>query len=281
MTTLLDGFNVAKLRRENLRKEVDLLVENNKRIPGLAVVIVGEDPASKTYVASKAKQAKSVGFKSYVIELDSSISEASLKEEIEKLNKDKDVDGILVQLPLPSHINEDIIIESIDPGKDADGLHPINVGYLELNKGFLKPCTPKGIITLLDHYEIDLEGMNALVIGRSRLVGKPVATLLLQKNATVTIAHSRTKNLDKLISENELIVVAIGQREFIKASQLNENHIVVDVGIHRHEGELFGDVEKSAYEKVKYASPVPRGVGPMTIVSLLENTLEAYKLKGE
>lgn len=276
MTQILDGFNIAKQCRLKIKQEVESITG---RKPGLTVVIVGNDPASQTYVASKKKQAAEVGFVSKVVALDVDTSEEALIEVIEKLNSDISVDGILVQLPLPKHINEDRIIETIAPSKDVDGLHPLNVGYLELNQANLVPCTPKGIMTLIDHYDIELEGKRALVIGRSRLVGKPIATLLLQRNATVTIAHSKTKDLDTLIQQHDIIVVAIGQKEFIKASQLKKEHILIDVGIHRYEGKLYGDVEKKAYEKVAYATPVPKGVGPMTIISLLENTLSAYKLK--
>lgn len=276
MTQILDGFNTAKQCRLKIKQEVESITG---RKPGLTVVIVGNDPASQTYVASKKKQAAEVGFVSKVVALDVDTSEEALIEVIEKLNSDISVDGILVQLPLPKHINEDRIIETIAPSKDVDGLHPLNVGYLELNQANLVPCTPKGIMTLMDHYDIELEGKRALVIGRSRLVGKPIATLLLQRNATVTIAHSKTKDLDTLIQQHDIIVVAIGQKEFIKASQLKKEHILIDVGIHRYEGKLYGDVEKKAYEKVAYATPVPKGVGPMTIISLLENTLSAYKLK--
>lgn len=276
MTQILNGFEVSKAIRQSLKEKV-AKIEGRK--PGLTVVIVGEDPASQTYVASKAKQAQDVGFVSNVLEFDVDISEETLLEEIEKLNQDQTVDGILVQLPLPGHIHEDHVIEAISPMKDVDGLHPLNVGYLELNQKGLVSCTPKGIISLLKAYDIALEGKKALVIGRSRLVGKPVATLLLKENATVTIAHSRTQDLDKLILENDIIVVAIGRKEFIKADQLRDHHIVIDVGIHRHEGKLYGDVEKEAYDKVKAISPVPKGVGPMTIVSLLENTLSAYNMK--
>ncbi|HZJ87436.1 MAG TPA: bifunctional 5,10-methylenetetrahydrofolate dehydrogenase/5,10-methenyltetrahydrofolate cyclohydrolase [Erysipelothrix sp.] len=276
MTQILNGFETSKRLRQELKEEVSKL---SGRKPGLAVVIVGEDPASQTYVASKAKQATSVGFESKIVKLDETISQDKLIEHVQGLNNDDTIDGILVQLPLPSHIDEDTIIESIDPLKDVDGLHPLNVGYLELNKATLAPCTPKGIMRLLKEYKIELEGKNVLVIGRSRLVGKPIATMLLQENATVTTAHSRTKNLKNLISQNEIIVVAIGQREFIKANMLNENQIVIDVGIHRHDGQLVGDVDKQAYDKVKAITPVPKGVGPMTIYSLLENTLVSYKEK--
>lgn len=276
MTVILDGFKTAKEKREKLKEEVSRL---KGRKPGLTVIIVGEDPASKTYVASKTKLASEVGFVSDVKQFDIDVSQASLIKEIELLNQDVSVDGILVQLPLPKHMSEDQVIESIAPMKDVDGLHPLNVGYLELNQADLMPCTPKGIMTLLKAYEIPLTGKRALVIGRSRLVGKPLATLLLKENATVTTAHSKTQDLDKLILEHELIFVAIGQRAFIKEKQLRDYHVVVDVGIHRHEGKLYGDVEKSAYDKVKAITPVPKGVGPMTILSLLENTLIAYEMK--
>lgn len=276
MTLILNGFETAKKRRQALSEEIAKL---KGRKPGLTVIIVGDDPASQTYVNSKAKLAQEVGFNSEVLRFDVSMSKRALIEEIEKLNEDENVDGILVQLPLPKHIDEDEVIEAISPLKDVDGLHPLNVGYLELNQATLMPCTPKGIMTLLKEYDIALEGKKALVIGRSRLVGKPIASLLLKENATVTIAHSKTKNLDALIEENEIIVVAIGKKEFIKANQLKEHHIVIDVGIHRDEGKLYGDVEKLAYDKVKAISPVPKGVGPMTILSLLENTYVAYKIK--
>lgn len=279
MTQLLDGFSTSKQIREGIKSEVNKLRESNKRVPTLAVVIVGEDPASQTYVASKARQSKEVGFESKVITLDANISQEILLNEIDLLNKDKNVDGILVQLPLPKHFNEDIVIDSIDPNKDVDGLHPLNAGYLEIGRPKFIPCTPKGIITLLHRYNVPLEGKRALVIGRSRLVGKPIATLLLKENATVTTAHSRTKDLDKLILEHDIIVVAIGRKEFVKTNMLRKDHIVIDVGIHRHEGKLYGDVEKSAYEYVAMATPVPKGVGPMTIASLLENTLESYKMR--
>lgn len=276
---LMDGFSVAKQVRMNIKNQVDNLKESGKRVPMLSVVIVGEDPASKTYVASKARQCEEVGFLSQVIALDEDISQQEMELKIQELNDNDRVDGILVQLPLPNHLDENRIIETINPNKDVDGLHPINVGLLELGqKGFI-PCTPKGIITLLKAYDVDLEGKRVLVIGRSRLVGKPVASLLLRENATVTIAHSKTKDLKERILESDIVVVAIGRKEFVSVDMLKKEHIVVDVGIHRHEGKLYGDVEKAAYEYVAMSTPVPKGVGPMTIASLLENTLEAYNLK--
>jgi methylenetetrahydrofolate dehydrogenase (NADP+) / methenyltetrahydrofolate cyclohydrolase len=276
---LMDGFSVAKQVRLDIKKQVDVLRTLGKRIPMLSVVIVGEDLASKTYVASKAKQCEEVGFLSQVIALDATISQADLEAEIKALNNNDLVDGILVQLPLPNHLDENRIIEIIDPKKDVDGLHPLNVGLLELGQAAFVPCTPKGIITLLKAYNIALEGKRVLVIGRSRLVGKPVASLLLKENATVTMAHSKTQDLKARVLESDIVVVAIGKKEFISLDMLKKEHIIVDVGIHRYEGKLYGDVAKEAYEYVAMATPVPKGVGPMTIASLLENTLYAYNLK--
>lgn len=274
MGNIINGKEVADKRRKALAEKVTKL---KGRKPGLVVVQVGDDPASTTYVRSKEKQATEVGFESEVYRLPVEVTQVELLEMVNNLNNSETTDGILVQLPLPAHIDESEVIRALDPLKDVDGLHPENVANLELGNTGHVPCTPKGIMTLLEEYEVDLEGKRVLVIGRSRLVGKPVASLLLQENATVTIAHSKTRNLTELIAEHEVIVVAIGRKEFIKAEQLLPHHIVIDVGIHRHEGKLYGDVEKAAIDKVKLITPVPRGVGPMTIVSLLENTYESYK----
>lgn len=274
MSIKLDGKEVARDLKSKISKSVEELKENGKRIPKLSVIIVGEDPASETYVASKARQCKQVGMESETIHFDATIEESVLISEIERLNNDETVDGILVQLPLPKHMNDDRVLDSINPKKDVDGLHPLNMGYLQNNRKAPRPCTPKGIITLLDYYDIELEGASVLVIGRSRLVGKPVAGLFTNRNATVTLAHSRTKNLEQLITKHDIIVVAVGIPHFVKASMIQDHHIVVDVGIHRTESGLIGDVEEVPH--AKYSSPVPGGVGPMTIASLLENTLEAY-----
>ncbi len=276
---LIDGKKTADKRLKILRKEIDLLKDNNQALPCLAVILVGDDPASETYVKSKARQSKNVGIESHTIFLDKNISQEDLIKEINILNEDDSVNGILVQLPLPKHIVSQVIINSINPMKDVDGLHVENVGLLSQNHARFVPCTPKGIMTLLDEYEIDLSGKDALVIGRSQLVGNPIANLLKNKDMTVTQAHSKTKNLEEKIKNNELIVVAVGVREMIKKEMLSEHHIVIDVGIHRHDGKLYGDVDKDAYDKVKMITPVPKGVGPMTIVSLLENTLLAYQLQ--
>lgn len=276
---LMDGKKTASLRKRFIKNKINELKKENKRIPCLAVVLVGNDPASKIYVNSKARQSKEIGMESKTIILDENTNEEKLISEIEKLNKNPLVDGILVQLPLPKVLNEAKIINTISPLKDVDGLHLENIGLLEIGSPRFIPCTPLGIINLLETYNYEFEGKDALVIGRSRLVGNPIATLLKNKNMTVTQAHSKTKKLSEKVDRNELIVVAAGAKDLIKASMLNKEHVVVDVGMHREESGLFGDVEKEAYQKVRLITPVPKGVGPMTIVSLLENTMLAYELK--
>lgn len=277
--SLIDGKKTAEGRTLTLKNNIDVLTKEGKRAPCLAVVLVGEDPASKIYVNSKSRQSKKVGIKSLSIELNQSISEENLSKEIETLNDNNEVDGILVQLPLPEHLDEAKIINTISPLKDVDGLHLENIGLLEIGTPRFVPCTPLGIIHLLEEYNYEFEGKDALVIGRSRLVGNPIATLLKNKNMTVTQAHSKTNNLSEKVKNNDLIVVAAGVKGLIKASMLNKEHVVVDVGMHREHGKLFGDVEKKAYNRVALITPVPKGVGPMTIVSLLENTMLAYNLK--
>lgn len=272
MVQILSGFEVSKKRKALLSEEVALL---KGRKPHLVVVIVGSDPASETYVASKAKQTTSVGMESTVIRLPETINQEVLLNQVNELNSDDTVDGILVQFPLPSHLSEDEVMSTIDPDKDVDGLHPLNVGYLETGKDAFAPCTAQGVMSLMADYNIPLSGRKALVIGRSRLVGKPVSTLLLRENATVTIAHSRTVNLEQEIANNDIIVVAIGQPHFIKKEWIKPHHTVIDVGIHRVDGKVIGDVE--SIENAEYGSPVPKGVGPMTICTLLENTLKSYK----
>lgn len=276
--SLMDGKKIASNRKKILKNKISILKKENKRLPCLAVVLVGDDAASKIYVNSKARQSGQIGMKSRTIELSKEASQTELIEEIKKLNKDSMVDGILVQLPLPKGLDEAKVIDAISPLKDVDGLHLENIGLLEIGTPRFIPCTPLGIVHLLEAYNYNFEGKDALVIGRSRLVGNPIVTLLKNKNMTVTQAHSRTQNLDDKVAVNDLIVVAAGVKGLIKASMLNESHVVVDVGMHRDEGELFGDVEKEAYNKVELITPVPKGVGPMTIISLLENTMFAYEL---
>jgi len=273
----IDGKLVSKKMREEITLEVEAMKDKNI-IPGLAVIIVGENPASQSYVRSKQRTCDKLGMYSEKYELEVTISEEDLLKHIDDLNKNDKIHGILVQLPLPKHINEDKIIEAIDPSKDVDGFHPINVGKLSLGVNCLKPCTPSGMIELLNHYDIDVEGKEAVILGRSNIVGKPIALMLLEKNATVTICHSRTKNLNSVLKKADIIVVAIGKARFLKPEMVKEGAIVLDVGINRVESGLVGDVDYEAVkDKVSYITPVPGGVGPMTITMLMKNTLEACK----
>lgn len=270
----MDGMAVSTAIKDDIKKEVETM----KQKPKLVVVLVGEDPASQTYVASKHRACERVGISSKIIQVESTISQGDLIKIINQLNHDESVDGILVQLPLPKHLNEKEIMLIIDPKKDVDGFHPINVGKLHLKQETFIPATPKGIIKLIEAYNIDCVGKRALVIGRSDLVGRPIAQLLVNANATVTIAHSKTKDLEKLCKEAEIIVAAIGIKHFIKKEWLSPNVVLIDVGIHRNEDHtLTGDVDPEAYLMASYYTPVPKGVGPMTIAMLLENTMQAYK----
>lgn len=274
---IIDGKQVSEKVKNEIKSEIEK-ISSNGSIPCLAVVLVGNNKASEIYVRNKINACEYVGMKSKLIKLEESATEVEIISEVNKLNKDKDVNGIIVQLPLPKHINESEVLESIDPNKDVDGCHYIQKGKLFIQKNQLVPCTPLGVIRLLKEYQIDLIGKNALVIGRSNLVGRPLAELLIQEDATVTIAHSKTKNLSKIIKNYDIVCVAIGKPNFVKAKELNKNSVVIDVGINRDENnKLCGDVEKKAIDKVKYITPVPGGVGPMTVAMLISNTLTAYK----
>ncbi len=273
MANIIDGKELA----EKIKKEVKDEIEAKKLTPGLAVVLVGDDPASHTYVRNKKKACAEVGIKSIDHALPNNTSEAELLKLITKLNGDKSVHGILVQLPLPAHINSQNILNAIDPAKDVDGFHPVNLGKLlsGIDHG-LRPCTPLGIMELIDSTGVKIEGKNAVVVGRSNIVGKPVAIMLLEEHATVTLCHSRTTNLAEVIRNADIVVAAIGKPEFIKGDWIKKGAVVIDVGINRvADGKIVGDVE---FEKAKkYASwitPVPGGVGPMTIAMLLKNTLK-------
>lgn len=275
MAIIIDGKKVAKSLLENLK----IKVQQSEKKPGLAVILANDDASSKIYVSSKEKQSLSLGYKSSVYKFDSSITQGQLIKLIHELNEDKQINGILVQLPLFNHLDANQIIELIDPKKDVDGFHPINVG--KLNCG-LNPyaicCTPKGIIKLLKAYNIELEGKNAVVIGRSNIVGKPTATLLTKENATVTLAHSKTKDLKSITKKADIIVSATGIPKLIKADMVKKGAVVIDVGITKQfDRSLIGDVD---FEKVKkvasYITPVPGGVGPMTIACLMENTWELF-----
>ena len=265
-----------------MKIEVDALAEQYGRRPCLMVIIVGDNPASRSYVRGKIKATEYCGFDGHLVELPEDVSEATLLAEIDKLNNDPLVDGILVQLPLPKHISEDKVIAAISAEKDVDGFHPENVARLWLNQHCILPCTPKGIIELLDQAGVEMAGKKAVVIGRSNIVGLPVSKLLLDENATVTIAHSRTADLPSVTRNAEILVVAIGRPKFVTADMVSEGTVVIDVGVNRDPdtGKLCGDVDFAAIEpKASVITPVPGGVGPMTICCLMENTIECFLRK--
>jgi len=279
MSNIIDGKHVAKVLREKIKQETAKALEATGKTPNLTVIIVGENPASQSYVRSKKKFALEVGFKSDTIELPESITQADLLLQIEKLNNDPNVNGILVQLPLPAHIDEQTVIRTIAVEKDVDGFHPEQVGGLSIGLDTLEPCTPAGIIELLKYYNIETSGKSAVVVGRSNIVGKPIASMLLKLNATVTITHSRTANLPEVTRGADILVVAIGKPHFLTGDMVKDGAVVIDVGINRaEEGNLVGDVDfEGASKKASYITPVPGGVGPMTIAMLLANTLKAFK----
>lgn len=283
MDKVIDGKQIAKNIREELKSQINDQKEEG-RVPGLAVVLVGDNPASETYVGMKEKAAEEIGIHSELHDVDSSISQEELLDLVDQLNNDDKIDGILVQLPLPDHIDELAVIEAIDPGKDVDGFHPINTGRLfSGQKDLLRfdPCTPLGIINLIERKGIDIEGKNAVIVGRSNIVGKPVAHLLLERNATITICHSRTKDLKAETLDADILVAAVGRPNFITGDMVKEGACVIDVGINRIDGELVGDVEyDSAYERAGAITPVPGGVGPMTIAMLMKNTVKAREYHG-
>lgn len=274
----IDGKLISNQRKDLLKNKIDQLQQAGKRLPKLTVVLVGDNQASQTYVRNKERGCAYVGMLSEVIRLDASVTQEKLIEVIEGLNCDESVDGILVQLPLPKHIHEDTILDVIDPSKDVDGFHPTNVSHLFLGKEGLQPCTPKGMMVLLDEIGYDLTGKEVVVVGRSHIVGKPVALMCLQKNATVTIAHSKTQNLKEVCQRADVLIAAIGKAKFFTKDYVKDGAVVLDVGINRDENnKLCGDVDfDDVKDIVSYMTPVPGGVGPMTIAMLLENTLEAY-----
>ena len=283
MARIIDGKGIAEVIRKEMKDEVALLTKEG-RVPGLAVILVGDDPASKTYVGSKERAARELGIYSKVIRREAGISQDELIGLIRELNEDRNIDGILVQLPLPAHIDEKAIIEAIDPGKDVDGFHPVNTGRLfnsQVDVPRFEPCTPLGIMELLEREGIEIEGKKAVVVGRSNIVGKPIACLLLEKNATVTICHSRTRELAKETAQADILVAAVGKPAFIDGSMVKEGVIAIDVGINRVDGKLVGDLDfPSVEKKSSYITPVPGGVGPMTIAMLMKNTIKARKYHG-
>ena len=276
--TLIDGKKVSAEIKEQVADEVEQLKQKIGKVPGLAVVLVGEDPASAVYVKNKNKTCEKMGFKNLSHTLAADTEETELLKLIAELNANPEVNGILVQLPLPGHVNEQKVLEAIDPKKDVDGFHPVNVGYLTSGGDALAPCTPAGIVEMLDFYKIDIEGKNAVILGRSNIVGKPMASLLLKRNATVTICHSRTRDLPAVARSADILVAAIGKPKFVTADMVGEGATVIDVGINRVDGKLVGDVDFDAVaEKAAFITPVPGGVGPMTIAMLMKNTLSAFK----
>lgn len=277
---ILSGTDLSTRLKEEMKEEVKLL-NNDGIFPGLAVIIVGDDPASRIYVNGKKKACEEVGINSFEYALDVNTSENDLIELINKLNNDSNVSGILVQLPLPAHINEDRVIMSIDTKKDVDAFHPVNVGKIMTGNPDFLPCTPAGVMELIEESGIDIKGKDCVVVGRSNIVGKPQAMLLLAKNGTVTICHSKTKNLEEVCKRADILVVAVGRPEFVKGSWIKPGAVVIDVGINRLEGKkIVGDVEFSSASEVAGAiTPVPRGVGPMTITMLIKNTLKAAKIQ--
>ncbi|KMP10902.1 5,10-methylene-tetrahydrofolate cyclohydrolase [Candidatus Nitromaritima sp. SCGC AAA799-A02] len=275
---IIDGKKVSAEVKEKVTAEVETLKEKTGKTPGLAVVLVGDDPASAVYVRNKNKTCKAVGFQSFEHKLPADTSEMKLLDLIRELNEDDQVNGILVQLPLPDHIDSQKVLEAIDPAKDVDGFLPENVGKLVTGSARFKPCTPAGIIELLDYHGVEIKGKNAVVLGRSNIVGKPVAFLLLERHATVTICHSRTTDLPAVARTADILIAAIGKPKFVTADMVKEDAVVIDVGINRVDGKLVGDVDFEAVEKkVSLITPVPGGVGPMTIAMLMANTLQAFK----
>jgi tetrahydrofolate dehydrogenase/cyclohydrolase, NAD(P)-binding domain protein len=275
----IDGKAFSQVILEKIKEEHNQLKEKYGKQAGLAVVIVGNNPASQVYVRNKMKACENVGFYSENIELDENISEEELLQEIDKLNKNDRINGILVQLPLPSHINELKIIDSISPEKDVDGFHVANIGKMVIGDetGFLS-CTPYGIMQLLEEYKIEIAGKDAVIIGRSNIVGKPMALMLIQKGATVQVCNSRTKDLRKKLNDADIIIVAAGVPKLLKKEDVKEGAVVIDVGINRVDGKICGDVDyEEVAERASYITPVPGGVGPMTIASLIKNTFKSYK----
>lgn len=279
---ILDGKSLAADMKADIRKKVEGLVAEGKRRPGLAVLIVGDDPGSRSYIAGKAKDTAEVGFAGNTIQYDENITEEELLAEIERLNQDPDTDGILVQLPLPKHMDSDKVLQAIIPEKDVDGFHPRNVASLWLKEPCTVPCTPKGVLHMIKDNGYEIAGKNVVVVGRSNIVGLPAAKLLLDENATVTIAHSRTPDLGAVTRGADILVVAVGRPNLVKGDMIKPGAIVIDVGVNRNpaDGKLCGDVDfESARDIAGAITPVPGGVGPLTRACLLENTFEAYLRK--
>ena len=280
MAQIIDGKSIALECRENIRNRV-LAMRKNGIVPGLAVIIVGDDSASKVYVANKHKACEDVGIESFQYALSADTTQEELLCLVKQLNADPRVNGILVQLPLPKHMDETAVIHAIDPKKDVDAFHPANVGKIMIGDYDFLPCTPAGVMTLLDKSNIEIAGKHCVIIGRSNIVGKPQAMLMLHRHATVTICHSKTQNLSQITRQADILIAAVGRAKFVTADMVKPGAVVVDVGINRDEnGKLCGDVDFCSVEKIaSHITPVPGGVGPMTITTLLENTLRAAQLQ--
>lgn len=276
MTTILDGKKLAT----KILDELKINLSNSAEKPHLVVMLVGDDPASELYVGMKKKNAESIGIKSTVLKYSQDTEEKVILDKIEELNNDNSVHAILVQLPLPKQISETKVIQAISPKKDADGITPENVGKISIGvKPYAYPCTPKGVLKILDEYNIELEGKHFVMVGRSNIVGKPLAQMALNRNATVTICHSRTKNLEEITKTADILVSAVGKSKIIKKEMIKPDCVVIDVGTSKFDGKLCGDVDfGNVVEWVSYITPVPGGVGPMTRASLMENTCELFKL---
>ena len=288
---IIDGKMISNLIKQEIKSEVDQIIKNGERVPHLAAVLVGNDGASLTYVGSKVRSCEQVGFDSTLVKLPDNISQNDLLSKIEDLNNDDKIDGFIVQLPLPKHIDEDKVLMAVNPNKDVDGFHPTNFGKMALNMETFIPATPYGIIELLKRYNINTSGKNTVVIGRSNIVGRPISILMSRKgnpgDSTVTLVHSRTNNLENFTKKADIIVSALGVPDFIKSSMVKDGVIIIDVGITRVKDDshpkgyvIKGDVDfNSVKEKTSYITPVPGGVGPMTIAMLLKNTLFSRRLK--
>ena len=289
MYQIIDGKKVSSDIKLEIAEEVKKFKEDTGKVPHLAAVLVGDDGASITYVSHKVKACEQVGFKSTLVRMESTVSEEELLDKVDALNADDDIDGFIVQLPLPDHISESKVIEAVDPSKDVDGFHPVNLGKMTIGLPSFIPATPSGIMELIKRYNIETSGKNCVVIGRSNIVGRPVSILMSKKgvDATVTVVHSRTKNLDDVVRGADIIIAAMGKPEFVKADMVSEGAVVIDVGTTRIKSDktksgwkLKGDVDfENVAPKCSYITPVPGGVGPMTIVSLLQNTLKACREK--
>jgi len=276
MALIIDGKKISNEIKDELKLKVEKMKEEGRQVT-LAVVLVGDDPASKVYVANKKKACEYIGIRSLSYELPEQTSQEELLALVEKLNNDTDVNGILVQLPLPAHIDEEVVLAAISPAKDVDGFHPLNVGKLSIGQKGMVSCTPAGVIELLKRSGIDIEGKECVIIGRSNIVGKPMALLMLKENATVTVCHSRTKNLKEVTKRADILIVAMGKPRFINKDYVKEGAVVIDVGIHRDENnKLCGDVDyNDVVDHVSAITPVPGGVGPMTIAMLMKNCVES------